>query len=164
MTLLTAAHDKLLGYLMSLLGRWHDAQDVLQCSSLLMWKKFETYETGSNFVAWASTICFYEAKNFQRMSARSPLKFDDDLLATLASERVVDLDFQGRRIAALELCLNEVGPGEREFLRAAYAEHGGITELAMRLQRAPRTLYNKLTVLRRRLTECVQRRLLERSV
>ena len=56
-TLLTAAHDKLLGYLMSVLGRWHDAQDVLQSSSLLMWRKFETYESGSNFVAWASTIC-----------------------------------------------------------------------------------------------------------
>lgn len=28
--LLTASHEKLLGYLMSLLGRWHDAQDVLQ--------------------------------------------------------------------------------------------------------------------------------------
>ena len=163
-TLLTASHDKLLGYLMSLLGRWHDAQDVLQSSSLLMWRKFETYESGSNFVAWASTICFYEAKNFQRMAARSHLKFDDELLATLASERLVDLDLQGRRIAALEQCLNEIGPAERELLRIAYADHGGIIELAAKLQRAPRTLYNKLTVLRRRLTECVQRRLQEGTV
>lgn len=164
MTLLTAAHNKLFGYLMSLLGRWHDAQDVLQSSSLLMWRKFETYEPGSNFVAWASTICFYEAKNFQRLTARSHLKFDDDLLATLASERLVDLDQQGRRIAALEECLDEVGPAEREFLRSAYAEHGGIADLAAKLQRAPRTLYNKLTILRRRLTECVQRRLQEKAV
>ena len=159
--LLTAAHDKLLGYLMSLLGSWHDAQDVLQGSSLLMWRKFESYEPGSNFVAWASTICFYEAKNFQRLAARSHLKFDDSLLETLASERLVDLDDQGRRIAALEMCLKEVGPNERELLRTAYVEHGGIVELAAKLQRAPRTLYNKLTALRRRLTECVQRRLQE---
>ena len=163
-TLLTAAHEKLLGYLMSILGRWHDAQDVLQCSSLLMWRKFETYESGSNFVAWASTICFYEAKNFQRLAARSHLKFDDDLLATLAAERLDDLDLQGGRIAALELCLNEVQPAELELLRTAYAEHGGIIELAARLQRTPRTLYNKLTILRRRLTECVQRRLQEGAV
>lgn len=164
MTLLTTSHDKLFGYLMSLLGRWHDVQDVLQSSSLLMWRKFETYESGSNFVAWASTICFYEAKNFRRLAARSHLKFDDDLLATLASERLIDLDLQGRRFAALEHCLNEVGPAERELLRTACADHGGITELAVRLQRAPRTLYNKLTLLRRRLTECVQRRLHEGGV
>lgn len=159
--LLTAAHDRLLGYLMSLLGRWHDAQDVLQRSSLSMWQKFETFDSGSNFDAWASTICFYEAKNFQRLAARSPLKFDDELLSTLASERLDDLEHQGRRIAALELCLNSVGFSDRELLSAAYAEHGGITSLAAQLNRAPRTLYNKLTLLRRRLIECVQRRLQE---
>jgi hypothetical protein len=49
--LLTASHEKLLGYLMSLLGRWHDAQDVLQRASLLMWQKFAAFETGSDFVA-----------------------------------------------------------------------------------------------------------------
>lgn len=163
-TLLTASHDKLLGYLMSLLGRWHDAQDVLQRSSLLMWRKFDTFEAGSNFVAWASTICFYEAKNFQRLATRSLLKFDDDLLATLAAERVADLDLQAHRIAALERCLNEVGPAERELLRSAYAEHGGIAELAAQLQRAPRTLYNKLNILRRRLLECVQRRMQEGAI
>lgn len=36
--LLTASHDKLLGYLLSLLGRWHDAQDVLQRASVLIWQ------------------------------------------------------------------------------------------------------------------------------
>lgn len=43
--LLTASHDKLLGYLLSLLGRWHDAQDVLQRASLLMWQKFGSFES-----------------------------------------------------------------------------------------------------------------------
>ncbi|WP_397569979.1 sigma factor [Schlesneria sp. T3-172] len=160
-TLLMAAHDKLLGYLMSLLGSWHDAQDVLQNCSLLMWRKFDTYEPGSNFVAWASTICLYEAKNFRRHVARSPLKFDDDLLATLATERIADLDLQKRRIAALELCLNKLGKSELELLHASAKEYGGIVQMAAQLQRAPRTLYNKLAVLRRRLMECVQRRLQE---
>lgn len=149
---------------MSLLGCWHDAQDVLQRSSLLMWQKFETYGADSNFVAWASTICFYEARNFQRLAARSPLRFNDELLATLAAERLDDLEFQSQRIAALELCLKEVGSADRELLDAAYAEHGAIAHLASRLQRAPRTLYNKLTLLRRQLIECVQRRMQERTV
>lgn len=159
---LTAAYDKLFGYLLSLLGRWHDAQDVLQRSSLVMWQKFETFEVGTDFVAWASTICFYEAKNFLRQSSRSPLKFDDELLAILAWERLDDLEFQRHRISALEECLKKVRPAERELLQAAYVEPGKIVELATRLGRAPRTLYNKLNLLRQRLVECVQRRLQER--
>lgn len=158
-SLLTASHDKLFGYLLSLLGRWHDAQEVLQRSSLLIWQKFDSFESGTDFVAWASTFCFYEAKNFQRQTARSPRQFDDDLLATLSEERLDDLGFQGRRLAALEHCLRAVQPTERELLRAAYVEPCKIVDLATRLQRTPRTLYNKLNLLRRRLAECVQRRL-----
>lgn len=99
--LLTASHDRLLGYLLSLLGRWHDAQDVLQRASVLMWQKYGSFESGTDFMAWASTICFYEAKLFQRTASRSPLHFDDDLLALLAEERLDELKHQERRMEAL---------------------------------------------------------------
>jgi hypothetical protein len=86
--LLTANHPRLLGYCMSLVGRRHDAEDVLQKASLTMWQKFAGFTLGTDFLAWATTICFYEAKNFQRLAARSPLVFDDRLLALLATERL----------------------------------------------------------------------------
>ena len=159
--LLTASHGKLLGYLMSLLGRWHDAEDVLQRASVLMWQKFDTFEPGTDFVAWASTIAFYEAKNFQRLTARSPLQFDDDLLATLSAERLEDLSHQQRRLAALQLCVDQLGTTERDLVRGAYEKHGGVAALATRLNRAPQTLYNRLNLLRRSLADCVARRLAE---
>ncbi len=159
--LLTGSHGKLLGYLLSLLGRWHDAEDVLQRASLLMWQKFDAFECGSDFVAWASTICFYEARNFQRLSARSPLAWDADLLETLAEERLADLAQQERRMVALEGCLRKLPRDQREVLRAAYTAHGAIIELAGQVNRAPRTLYNKLQHPRRALAECVLRQLRE---
>jgi RNA polymerase sigma-70 factor (ECF subfamily) len=161
---LTASHGKLLGYLLSLLGRWHDAQDVLQKASLVMWQKFDAFEPGSDFVAWASTICFYEAKNFQRLTARSPFSLSPELLETLARERLTDLPHQDRRMLALERCLNSLPSETRHLLETAYASHGGIAEMAAQLNRAPRTLYNKLNHLRRQLAECVLSRLQEESV
>lgn len=159
--LLTASHRKLLGYLLSLLGRWHDAEDVLQRASVLMWQKFDTFEPDTDFVAWAGTIAFYEAKNFQRLTARSPLQFDDDLLATLSAERLEDLSHQQSRLAALQLCVDQLGTTERDLVRAAYEKHGGVAALATRLNRAPQTLYNKLNHIRRLLALCLQRRLEE---
>jgi RNA polymerase sigma-70 factor (ECF subfamily) len=160
-TLLVASHDKLLGYLMSLLASWHDAQDVLQSASLVMWQKFATFESGSDFVAWASTICFYEAKNFQRLTARSPLVFDDDLLEIMATERVTDLGLQESRAAALQQCLKQLRPNDLKILHAAYSQRGQLVQLAESLSKSPRTFYNKLALLRRRLFECVQRRVRE---
>ena len=159
--LLTASHDKLLGYLLSLLGRWHDAQDVLQRASLLMWQKFGSFESGTDFIAWASTICFYEAKYFQRIASRSAAHFDEDLLALLSAERAEDLKQHERRMEALETCLSSLREDDCRLLRTSCAGHGDITALAERMGRAPRTLYNKLALLRRTLADCVMNRLQE---
>ena len=156
---LTAAHGLLLGYLMGILGRRQDAEDVLQRASVLMWRKFGDFAPGTDFVAWASTICFYEAKNYLRLAARSPLRFDDDLLATLAGERLDDLPAREQRLAALEHCFARLGIAEQKLVRAAYFDERGIAALASQMKRAPQTLYNKLNHLRRLLAECVQRRL-----
>ena len=159
--LLTAAHGKLLGYLLSLLGRWHDAQDVLQRASLLMWQKFGSFESGTDFTAWASTFCFYEAKYFQRTASRSAAHFDEDLLALLSAERAEDLKQHERRMEALETCLASLREDDCRLLRTSCAGHGDITALAERMGRAPRTLYNKLALLRRLLADCVMNRLQE---
>jgi len=159
--LLTGSHGRLLGYLMSLLGRRHDAEDVLQKASLTMWQKFDTFTLGTDFLAWASTICFYEAKNFQRLSARSPLCFDDRLLAVLATERLADLGRREERLAALDRCLEKLPQKDRVLLQAAYIDRQGIGSLGEQLGRAPQTLYNRLNILRRSLADCVERRLAE---
>ena len=161
--LLTASHDKLLGYLLSLLGRWHDAQDVLQRASILMWQKYGSFEIGTDFMAWASTICFYEAKHFQRTASRSASHFDDDLLDLLSQGRSEDLKHQERRIEALETCLETLREEDRFLLRASCTGYGDITALAARMGRAPRTLYNKLAILRRLLADCVIHRVQENT-
>jgi RNA polymerase sigma-70 factor (ECF subfamily) len=161
--LLTASHGKLLGYLLSLLGRWHDAQDVLQRASVLMWQKFDTFQSGTDFVAWASTICFYEAKTFQRAASRSARHFDEGLLTLLSQERTEDLNYHEQRMEALASCLRSLREEDQRLLRASGEGHGHIAAMAARIGRAPATLYNKLTHLRRLLAECVMHRMQEES-
>ncbi|MCX7430942.1 MAG: sigma-70 family RNA polymerase sigma factor [Planctomycetia bacterium] len=157
--LLTAEHDHLLGYVLSLVGRRHDAEDVLQKASLVMWQKFHTFDPERDFLAWATTICFYEARNFVRLAARSPHCFDDTLLAIIAAERVEHMRRQPARFAALEECLEELTAKDRDLLRAVYIDGEQIAALARALERAPQTVYNRLNALRRLLAECVSRRL-----
>lgn len=157
--LLNAAHRRLLAYLVSLLGSVQDAEDVLQRASVTMWKKFEIFESGTNFSAWASTIAFYEARNFQRLNSRSRLVFSDDLLETLAEQRLQDVGNVDSRHNALNECLQELDEPARALLEAAYVEEGSVVQLAEQLGRAPQTLYNKLNLLRRLLFNCVEQRL-----
>jgi RNA polymerase sigma-70 factor (ECF subfamily) len=159
--LLNASHRRLLGYLVSLLGNRHDAEDVMQRASVTLWRRFETFSPGTDFLAWASTVAFYEAKNFQRMAARSRLQFNESLLQMLAEERVADLANSEARIDALEVCLGKLDKTGQRLIEATYFEGSDIVSLAAQLGRAPQTLYNKLNLIRRALAECVERRLAE---
>lgn len=159
--LLPAAHDRLLAYLASLLGSRHDAEDVFQQASVTMWRRFETFEPGTNFIAWATKVAFYESREWRRLKARTRLHFDDALLDLLAAERLPDLDHTDSRIAALDHCLGQLDDAGRALVEAAYFEEGSVVALAAQLGRAPQTLYNKLNHLRRALAECIERRLAE---
>ena len=159
--LLNESHRRLLGYLRSLLGNRHDAEDVLQRASMTMWRRFETFVPGTDFMAWASTVAFYEAKNFQRVTARSRLRFDDELLNTLAAERLDDLRHLDERFDALEHCVGKLDAANRKLVAAGYGEDADIVALAAQLGRAPQTLYNRLNVIRHALADCVERRLAE---
>jgi RNA polymerase sigma-70 factor (ECF subfamily) len=157
--LLTAAHGTLLRYLVSLIGRRHDAEDVLQLASVAMWRRFESFEHGSDFMAWAATFAFYEAQNFRRKRSRSPLIFTEELMHTLAAERIVDLETSPSRDAILEGCLQKLDSPARDLIEAVYLQSVDIKEFAARQGRAVQTIYNRLNFIRRVLTECVQQRL-----
>lgn len=159
--LLNAAHALLLRYVMSLVANRHDAEDVLQRASVVMWRRFGTFTPGTDFVAWATTVAFYEARNFQRITGRSRIEFDDDLMQTLAAERVPHVRQWSPRMEALEACMEKLPAGHRGLMDAVYTQGVEVVTLAQREGRSVQTLYNKLNFIRRALAECVQQRMAE---
>ncbi len=162
--LLNGNHALLLRYVASLVGNRHDAEDVLQRASVVMWRRFSTFETGTDFVAWATTVAFYEVRNFQRIAGRSRLQFDDELMQTLAAERAQNVRQWSARAEALEVCVEKLDAANRSMLDAIYAHDMEIGALAQQQGRAVQTIYNKLQFIRRALAECVQRRMAEAAL
>lgn len=69
--------------MISRLGIRHDAEDALQRASVVMWLRSTTFEPGTDFIAWATTVAFDEVRNFQRVTGRRLLEFDDELMHML---------------------------------------------------------------------------------
>lgn len=157
--LISMHHRKLLGYICSLVGRREDAEDVLQRASIVMWQKFDTFESGTDFLAWASTFAFYESKNFLRLANRGKLLFDDQLLDMLAYQRKSDLDQQAVRLEAIEDCVKELDARNRDLILRAYTEPSTVPDIAAELRLAPSTVYNRLCLVRKMLAECVRRKI-----
>ena len=157
---LTRHHDELLGFLYSLVGNWQDAQDVLQQTSMVLWRKYDQFDPSTSFMDWATRVAFYEAKNFIRQVARDRHYFGDQLLQTLAEERRQDLANCGRRAAALQSCMNKLRSDDRDLLAQVYDQHQAVGQIASAIGVAVQSVYNRLYRLRKRLADCVQQTLI----
>jgi len=152
-------HDRLFAYLFSLLPHRPDAEDVFQRTSLVLWQKFDQWEPGSDFLSWACSVAFYEARNFIRIASRDRLRFGEAVLESLAKDRAATLRRRDERVAALQQCLSRLDRDERELLQRAYVDEESIRELARRDGQAAQTLYNRLNLIRKRLLNCTDLRL-----
>ena len=109
-------------------------------------------------------MVFYEVKNFQRVSGRSRLNFDDELMQTLAAERVYHVQKWLTRTEALDACLQKLDVASRLLVKSIYSDGMQANEVARLQGSSPKTIYNKLNLIRRLLAECVQRRMAEAAL
>jgi RNA polymerase sigma-70 factor (ECF subfamily) len=151
--------ERIYAHIYSLLPHHADAEDVFQCCSILLWRKFDQFDRRGSFLAWACGVAFYEVCNFLRVADRGRLQFDVDLISQLAERRLETIGRDEDRVAALRRCLERLEVGERELIRCVYYGDRSVKELAEATGRAPQTLYNQLSRIRRRLFDCMQRAL-----
>ena len=52
MTLLTANHRRIFQHILAMCPSLQDAEDVLQETNLVLWRKFSQYQRGTSFLAW----------------------------------------------------------------------------------------------------------------
>lgn len=58
---------------------WTAVDDVVQTISLVMWRKWDTFDPVTDFMRWARVIARFEVLKFRRTMARDRHVFTDDL-------------------------------------------------------------------------------------
>ena len=61
---------QIFGYIYSLVRNFDDDDDLFQQTSLAMWNKYDKYDPGRSFVAWACVVARFEVSNFVRARSR----------------------------------------------------------------------------------------------
>ena len=72
MALYSGHQRRLYLYVMTLLPASVDAEDVLQETNLVLWRKFDQYLPGTNFFAWACQITRYEVLKYRERQRGPP--------------------------------------------------------------------------------------------
>ena len=73
-------HKPIHRYLTTLLPTTADVDDVLQETSVVLWREFDTFEPGSSFWAWASRVAFNQVRAWRSRQRRERLVFSKNFL------------------------------------------------------------------------------------
>lgn len=156
--LLTGAQLGLFRYIATLLGNPTDAQDVLQATNIVLWRKAGDFRPGSNFRAWSERVAYFQSRAYLRDRGRDKHVFSEALMETLAARSVEPDD---DRQIALRHCLTELTVRNRALLRERYGDGAPIRELAERHSKGISAMKAALMRIRRGLLACIQKKLAE---
>ncbi|WP_367873898.1 sigma-70 family RNA polymerase sigma factor [Luteolibacter sp. Populi] len=154
---LIARHQACLhAFIISLMPGLDGVDDVLQETNMVLWQKRGTYETGTDFRAWACTIARFKTMAHRRKIARLGFRaFEDDLLDMLAAECETAPDELDDRLRALEKCLGRLGEPERGLIEHRYHADTGLQGFAAQSGRPVESLRVSLFRIRAALRKCI---------
>lgn len=158
--LLAQHRQELYRFVFTILPNKSDADDVLQQTSVILWRKFHQFDPNSDFVRWACRVAHFEVRDFRKRQARDRHKFwTDELVDQLVDIRLSDWDVLEDRRCALRQCVEQLPPGDRRILEGRYSPEMTIKALSENLGQPANTLYKSLNRIRRSLIACVERAL-----
>ncbi len=157
--LFAANERRIYTFILALLPNRENAEDVFQNTSVVLWRKFEEFQPGTDFLAWTFRVARLEVRNFIAKDHRRPLVFDDRLLETLATEAEQRSGELSLRQEALRHCLERLAPRDRDLLQRRYEQGATIKSTAEAVGRPVEGLYKAMRRIHDALFECVQRRI-----
>jgi RNA polymerase sigma-70 factor (ECF subfamily) len=159
MALMTRHQRRIFSYIYTLVPSRSDADDLLQETSLVICEKFDDFEPGTDFVAWAGQIAYWQVRYFRQKFARGKVLFNQDVLdavAKTADKMTGELD---QRQEALAGCLEKLPARDRQFVLTRYEQGSGVREAARQSGRSMAAAYKALTRIRKLLYDCVTNQL-----
>ncbi len=159
MRLWTAAQPAVSGFVRAMVRDRSVADEVLQETSLVLFRRFDEYDETRPFVAWALGIAKFQILGLNRDSARSRVAFDTDLLARFTETWGELAPGASDRSLFLQECIQRLAARARRMVRLRYYDEQTAEEIARQIGGTGAAVRVTLQRIRQQLRECVERQL-----
>ncbi|QDT66444.1 sigma-70 family RNA polymerase sigma factor [Calycomorphotria hydatis] len=158
--LLAESYPRIHSLVRTLVGNPSDAAELLQDVSATLWNKFDDFEEGTNFGNWAIVVAANICRAFLRKKRRrNAAVLSEQMLARLSRVHSGVSELMELRREQLRPCMKQLSGDQASLIKAYYEDEKSIVMLARETGCTERSLYNRLFRLRKRLYECISRRL-----
>ncbi len=157
--LLIPNQRRIQAFIFTLVPNINDAEDIYQESASEMWNKFNSFEVGTDFVAWAVTIAKYKVLTFRNKSGRSKIKFDNNIHEILESAASSKINSLQNHLDALRSCLKKLSDKQQLLLKMRYQADMTFQKIAARVGKTAPAIHRIMSRIHSNLALCVRRTL-----
>ena len=159
---LTQCQQRLYGYIYRRVATRDQAMEVLQQTNLVLCRKADDFEPGTNFNAWAATVAHYQILSYRKTLARDRLVFTDDVFHVV-DEREDFAEERADQMRILRTCYGKLSEENQSFMNLRYKDGFSVKQIAAKIGKQAGAVRVQLHRLRLSLKECVQRQLKEQE-
>lgn len=157
-SLLIANQNRIFRFLMTLVPRREDAEDLFQQTSITLWRSRGKYDPAAgDFTSWACAIAHNHVRNFRRKETTRRNILSGEIERMLIETRAVHSSLMEEWHRALGQCMQRLTPHQRTIVEDCYGGESSIKDAATGRGRTPNALYKVLRGIRSLLHDCIRK-------
>ena len=154
--LMTQFQGRMYAYILSLIANPDAANDILQETNLVLWRKSTEFQLGTNFKAWSFRIANFQVMAYRQRRMRDRLVFDDDYMMSLSVDASSYDDTYESRQKKLVTCMAKLPERQRDLIQRRYSIGASIRKIADELKSTANSIAQALFRARTNLINCVK--------
>ncbi len=156
MALFLKSERRILGFILALVPHRVDAEDLLQETCTVMWRKFDEFMSGTDFTAWGIAIARYRVMNYRRRAQNTKVCFNESLMQKIAEATTRVSSQHDSRVEALEHCVSRLRAQDRDLIQLRYYAEQSTKQVAEQMNRSIDAIYKSLNRIHDRLLYCMR--------
>ncbi len=155
--LLLVNRRRIYSYILKYVLNMSDAEDIMQETVSIMWRKFDQFEAGTAFGAWGVAIAKNEVLKLNSKAFHSKVLYTPEVADFIEQHRTTYSDSTQVYLESLKTCMEKLPENDRRMIQMQY-EHGlTIKAIAEKINQSVHVLYKKFSRIHRSLMQCVNK-------
>ena len=156
--LLARHQGQIYSYILSVVGKYNDSDDIFQNTSSKLWEMFEKYEQGTDFLKWSLSVAHYCVLEYRKKAKRhNKVIYTDDFFNQISDSAPKNLSKTREYLEKLKQCIDKLHPKDVSIIEMRYNKSVSVREISVRINKPIRSVYYSLTRIQHLLLKCINK-------
>ena len=161
--LMMSSHGRIYSFILTMVPNWTDADDLMQETIMVMWRKYDNYKPGTSFVSWGLQIAKYEIINSYKKKDKRKALFREEVEKAIMEHAESINNEVDARLRALNFCFEKLDKFSQKLIKMHYEQDMSIKKLAVTYGKTVQSIYKNLNKVYDILLRCIRKAMIEQG-